>query len=329
MMLKMGSNNTINSCHYSLELKLALCTLLSLTSLLSVVENVLLCAIVRHNKKLHKRSQVLIVNLSVTDLIIAVLLPAFECGHILLYPKFLFGKFGSIFTRSIWMFSIVQPSTTAFMIACERYLVLSGNKLYLNHCTKQALALVIVSIWSYSIVWVLAIAFNLTYTTQNLVPPRLYYAYLGLHVGIPTLVIPIIYIKIYTHVNRSREHLREMSTTTTLMSVEIRLAKTLGIIISLFYLIWLPVLVIEVLRSHNFNKCTIKKVDSFNVWLTCLNGCLDPLVYSFRSSEVKESLKVLKQRVKDFCKSSCSSHSRPLNTEKYTLLGGSTDRTNV
>ena len=325
MMLKMGSNNTNNSCHYSLELKLALCTLLSLTSLLSVVENVLLCAIVRHNKKLHKRSQVLIVNLSVTDLIIAVLLPAFECGHILLYPKFLFGKFGSIFTRSIWMFSIVQPSTTAFMIACERYLVLSGNKLHLNHCTKQTLALVIISIWSYSIVWVLAIAFNLTYTTQNLVPPRLYYAYLGLHVGIPILVIPLIYIKIYTHVNRSREHLREMSTTTTLMSAEIRLAKTMGIIISLFYLIWLPVLVIEVLRSHNFNKCTIKKVDSFNVWLTCLNGCLDPLVYSFRSLEVKESLKALKQRVKGFCKSSCSSHSRPFNTEKYTLLGGSTD----
>ena len=325
----MGSNSTINSCHYSLELKLTLCTLLSLTSLFSVVENVLLCAALRHNKKLHKRSQVLIVNLSVTDLIIAVLLPAFECGHVLLYPKFLFGKFGSIFTRSIWMFSIVQPSTTAFMIACERYLVLSGNKLYLNHCTKRTLALVIASMWSYSIVWVLVIAFNLTYTTQHLVPPRLYYAYLGVHVGIPVLVIPLIYIKIYMHVNKSREHILELSRTTTLMSVEIRLAKTMGIIISLLYLIWLPVLVIEMLRSHNFNECTIKKVDSFNVWLTCLNGCLDPLVYSFRSSEVKESLKVLKQRVKDFCKSSCCSHSRTINTEKYTLLGGSTDWNNV
>ena len=324
-MLKMGSNSTINSCHYSLELKLTLCTLLSLTSLFSVVENVLLCAVVRHNKKLHKRSQVLIVNLSVTDLIIAVLLPAFECGHVLLYPKFLFGKFGSIFTRSIWMFSIVQPSTTAFTIACERYLVLSGNKLYLNHCTKRTLALVISSMWLYSIVWVLVIAFNLTYTTQHLVPPRLYYAYLGVHVGIPILVIPLIYIKIYMYVNRSREHILELSRTTILMSVEIRLAKTMGIIISLLYLIWLPVLVIEVLRSNNFNECTIKKVDSFNVWLTCLNGCLDPLVYSFRSSEVKESLKVLKQRVKDFCKSSCCSHSRAINTAKYTLLGGSTD----
>ena len=204
-----------------------------------------------------------------------------------------------------------------------------GKQAIFESLHKANTSLVIVSIWSYSIVWVLAIAFNLTYTTQNLVPPRLYYAYLGLHVGIPILVIPLIYIKIYTHVNRSREHLREISTTTTLMSVEIRLAKTMGIIISLFYLIWLPVLVIEVLRSHNFNKCTIKKVDSLNVWLTCLNGCLDPLVYSFRSSEVKESLKALKQQVKDFCKSSCSSHSRPFNTEKYTLLGGSTDWTNV
>ena len=211
------------------------------------------------SKKLHKRSQVLIVNLSVTDLIIAALLPAFECGHVLLYPKFLFGKFGSIFTRSIWMFSIVQPSTTAFMIACERYLVLSGNKLYLNHCTKRTLALVIASMWSYSIVWVLVIAFNLTYTTQHLVPPRLYYAYLGVHVGIPVLVIPLIYIKIYMHVNKSREHILELSRTTILMSVKIRLAKTMGIIISLLYLIWLPVLVIEVLRSHNFNECTIKK----------------------------------------------------------------------
>ena len=94
-MLKMGSNSTINSCYYSLELKLTLCTLLSLTSLFSVVENVLLCAAVRHNKKLHKRSQVLIVNLSVTDLIIAVLLPAFEYGHVFAVPK--------IFIREIWL----------------------------------------------------------------------------------------------------------------------------------------------------------------------------------------------------------------------------------
>ena len=322
MRSNMGSNSTINSCHYSLELKLALCTALSLTSLFSVVENALLCAAVRHNKKLHKRSQVLIVNLSVTDIIIAVLLPTFESGHILLYPKFLFGKFGSIFTRSLWMFSIIQPSTTAFMIACERYLVLSRNNLYLNHCTKRTIALVITSMWLYSIVWVLAIALNLTYTTQHLVPPGLYYAYLGVHIGIPILVIPLIYIKIYMHVKSSREHVLEISGTAVLMSLEIKLAKTMGIIISLLYLIWLPVLVIEVLRSHNFNDCTIKKVDSFNVWLTCFNGCLDPLVYSFRSSEVKESLKVLKQRVKDFCKGSCCFYSTTLNTETYRLLGG-------
>lgn len=93
------------------------------------------------------------------------------------------------------------------------------------------------------------------------------------------------------HVKRSREHVLAASGATIPMSVEIRLAKTMGIIISLLFLIWLPLLVIEGLRSHDFNECLVKKIDSFNVWLTCLNGCLDPLIYSFRSSEVKESLK--------------------------------------
>ena len=99
--IKMSNNSTINNCEYSVELKSALCTLLSLTSLLSLVENSLFCAIVRYNKKLHKRSQVLIVSLSVTDIIITLLLPPFEFGHILLYPRFPFGKFDSIFKRSI------------------------------------------------------------------------------------------------------------------------------------------------------------------------------------------------------------------------------------
>ena len=325
----MSNNSTINNCEYSVELKSALCTLLSLTSLLSLVENSLFCAIVRYNKKLHKRSQVLIVSLSVTDIIITLLLPPFEFGHILLYPRFPFGKFGSIFTRSIWMFSIVQPSATAFMIACERYLVLSRNRLYLEHCTKRTLVIVVASMWLYSIVWVLVLTFNLTYTTQDLVSPPLYYAYLGIHVGIPILVIPLIYIRIYMHVKRSREHVLAASGATIPMSVEIRLAKTMGIIISLLFLIWLPLLVIEGLRSHNFNECLVKKIDSFNVWLTCLNGCLDPLIYSFRSSEVKESLKALKERVQDCCKSSCCSYSTTPNNERQPLLDGLIDWTTI
>ena len=329
IMLKISNNSTVNNCEYSVEIKSALCTLLSLTSLLSLVENSLLCAIVRYNKKLHKRSQVLIVSLSITDIIIALLLPPFEFGHILLYPRFPFGKFGSIFTRSIWMFSIVQPSTTAFMIACERYLVLSRNRLYLEHCTKRTLALVIASMWLYSIVWVLVIAFNLTYTSQDLVSPLLYYAYLGIHVGIPILVIPLIYIRIYMHVMRSREHVLETSGTTIPMSMEIRLAKTMGIIISLLFLIWLPLLVIEGLRSHDFDVCIIKKIDSFNVWLTCLNGCLDPLIYSFRSSDVKESLKALKKHVKDRYKSSYCFYSTTLNNESQPLLDGLIDWTTI
>ena len=217
------------------------------------------------------------------------------------------------------MFSIVQPSTTAFMIACERYLVLSRNRLYLEHCTKRTLVIVVASMCLYSIVWVLVITFNLTYTTQDLVSPPLYYACLGIHVGIPILVIPLIYIRIYMHVKRSREHVLAASGATIPMSVEIRLAKTMGIIISLLFLIWLPLLVIEGLRSHDFNECLVKKIDSFNVWLTCLNGCLDPLIYSFRSS------KALKERVQDCCKFSCGSYSTTLNNERQPLLDGLID----
>ena len=44
----MSNNSTVNNCEYSVEIKSTLCTLLLLTSLLSLVENSLLCAIVRY-----------------------------------------------------------------------------------------------------------------------------------------------------------------------------------------------------------------------------------------------------------------------------------------
>ena len=61
----------------------------------------------------------------------------------------------------------------------------------------------------------------------------------------------------------------------------------MGIIIAFLFGVWAPVLVLEIIYQTDFKSCIVEQAGTVSVFITCLNGAINPLVYSYRNDEVK------------------------------------------
>ena len=214
----------ITDCEFSVPLKAVICTLLVIVSLASIIENILVCLVVRYNTIFHRISMVLIVNLSVVDIIISLFLPASEFGHIYLYPGWIFGKGGSFFTKGVWMSSIVLPFTTVLAITIERCARFTENKLVKDmYSSWKNIKKLLAGLWIYSLVWVGALVANATQTEDHLITPSLYYFFLGFHIFVPLIIMVLLYAKIYKEVNR----LQQNYNTATEIRLDLKVTKTI------------------------------------------------------------------------------------------------------
>jgi len=125
-------NNTTNiipqlGCSFSETFKITLSILLPITSILSFSVNIFFCCVVYVNKKLHVKSSILLVSLSVTDIVISLTAPIFEFIYVYWNPKWPIGSLGTNVQNSFWMFSLVAPFVTVTAITVDRYLAITLN----------------------------------------------------------------------------------------------------------------------------------------------------------------------------------------------------------
>jgi len=132
-------------------------------------------------------------------------------------------------------------------------------------------------------------ALNFTAAPENKyvwnVPSTLYYVYLALHIGVPMFVIPLLYIRINATVKQSS---RNAGCTTLPKRSDVKLAKTIGFVIGFLFLVWIPVVILEVFYNFHFSECIVEQAGTVSVWITCINGAINPMVYSYRNSEVRK-----------------------------------------
>ena len=104
------------NCSFSIYFKATLCPLLASTSVIAFLQNVVFCAIVWHDKTLHKRSLILIVSLSASGIFNALTVPVFEFIYVYYFPAWPLGSLGTNLQNSIWLFSLVLPFMTVTCI---------------------------------------------------------------------------------------------------------------------------------------------------------------------------------------------------------------------
>ena len=284
----------------------------------------LFCLIVWHNKALHKRSLVLITNLSVAGILNAATVPVFEFIYVYYYPSWPLGRLGTNLQNSIWLFSLVLPFVTVTAITIERYLATVHYVFYQTNAKASNFGVVVFLLWVYSLAWTVVISTRFapapdTYYLWN-VPQNLYYIFLGLHLVVPLLIITVLYQRILSYSQESgkavsqvgKRHngggggiLKSVETSPVEVSREVRLAKTIAMVIGTLYAVWVPVVIMEVVYNFDFYDCAVEQGGTVCVFVTSLNGCLYPLIYFYRIKEVKKDLLTLWRKLKNMVLCHC------------------------
>ena len=119
------------------------------------------------------------------------------------------------------------------------------------------------------------------------VPTNQYYIFLGIHIILPLIIVPVLYKKITNTVKLSRQRTGKVG----IQSREIKLAKRAAVVIAFLFIVWTPVVVLEIFYNFNFSNCIVEQAGAVSVWITCVNGALNPIVYSRGNSEIKKGIK--------------------------------------
>ena len=274
-----------------------MCTLIAVTGICSITENIYtyICTVVYLNKNLQIKSNILIVSLSITDIIIASTAPVFEFIYIMYNPKWPLGSLGTNIQNSFWLFSLVMPFVTVTAITIDRYLAITKSFRYGRFITASKLLCVVGCLYLYSFIWVFFMARNFLSTPEDVytwnVPSTTYYVFLGIHIVFPLILITVLYIKIAKTVKLSRQNTGVVQVSRS----ETKLAKTVAFVIGFLFLVWTPVVVLEFFYNFNFSSCIVEQAGTVSVWITCVNGALNPIVYSYRNDEVQKY--IVKMRI--------------------------------
>jgi len=294
-------------CPFPLFFKTICATLLLLVMLLSVFENVIFCHAVYCSKRLHRKSMVLIVNLSVSDIIISCFVPSFQILITLYHPDWPLGEVGTYIFNCAWLFSIVSPFVIVVAITFERYLSLTKPALCMKYATKRLMKGAVIVLWLYSLAWVTLLGntmhFKNTHVYEWNVNFDFYYAFIALHIFFPLVIIPVVYHRIICHVNETRNEVvrRQYSKVNNPQRSDMKLTKTVKNVIIALYVIWVPVFIIEAMYTILYVKsCIVRQVDVFSVVIAASSCSINPILYSYKNADIRKSLKERISNIKMF-----------------------------
>ena len=296
--------------------KVVVSSLLGLTFISSPILNTVVCYTIFSVRKLQSFGNLLIANLSLGDIIISLSLPLMEIIYISIYPKWLTGSIGTYVLNSVWLFSLAYPFVTVTVITAERFSTLRS----LVPVKSTAIsAVTFVSIWTYSLGCIAFMAAFFTKPGEDAyewnVLPRFYYPFLGIHIVIPLILIFVLYVGIFRMTRASRQQTTSRgAASASLAKREMRVAKTIAIVIGIMFAIWIPALVLEYFYAIGTESCIVQMAGPVSVWLSCSNGVVNPILYFYRNPYLRgEIIKKLP--------SSCVRCFRACRRKAYTEKG--------
>ncbi|KAG3282406.1 cannabinoid receptor 2 [Ictidomys tridecemlineatus] len=277
--------------------QVAIAVLCTLLSLLSALENLTVLYLILSSRRLRRKPSYLFIgSLAIADFLASVIFASnFINFHV----------FHSVDSKAVFLLKIGSVTLTftasvgsLLLTAIDRYLCLRYPPAYKTLLTHgRALA-------TLGIMWVLSALVSylplMGWTCcpspcSQLIPlvPDNYI--LGWLLLVAILFSGIIYTyghvlwKAYQHAVNLAEHQDRQLPGMIRMRLDVRLAKTLGLLLAVLVLCWFPVLA---LLAHSLVaplSDQVKKVFAFCSLLCLVNAMVDPVIYALRSREIRSS----------------------------------------
>ncbi|XP_065113268.1 trace amine-associated receptor 13c-like [Paramisgurnus dabryanus] len=279
----------------------------SVLSVWTVFMNLLVIISISHFKKLHTPTNMFILSLAVSDLLIGLIVMPLEA--IKLIEKCWY--FGDIFCRlflTILGILFTASLSILVLIAVDRYVAVCHPLLYPQKITTTKTLIIICVCWFTSLAYIFSITISLShrkYTcygectfiiTFPWIITDLFLCFLFPCIIIISLYLRIFYVayqqvKVINSLMRSGKHLTEGSVR---RKSESKAALTLGIIVTVYLFCWIPYYILSLTPNTSFTSATAYVM----LWMLYFNSALNPLIYAifypwFRTS-VKHILNLSK-----------------------------------
>ena len=279
-MAKNGSSNS--SADLSDTEAIFLASVNVIFSICGILGNVLVCIVVARNRQLHTVTNMFITSLALADLLVCVV--AQPLNAVFLYglpPNPAYG-----ITRKTFSFvSVLASISNLAAVTIDRYMAIASPMQYqLKANFKRAFILL-------CFIWVVSLGLGIPSGIDRSVSHITVYYVLAL-----MLIIVPIYVRIYFIARRQarviarqiehiKKHLKSKSERENIA------AKTIGNVLSVFIICWLPVIVLPMIFRYRANTRTVRRLLKWAQTFALCSSAANPVIYSLKTQIFKNELK--------------------------------------
>ncbi|CAH1784900.1 unnamed protein product [Owenia fusiformis] len=309
-------------------------TVLGTIIFMSIAGNTLVCIAIFTDRALRRTNNLFLVSLAVADMMVATLVMTFAVANdVMGYWWF------NIEFCNVWISFDIICSTASILNLCaislDRYIHIRNPLHYEMWMTKKKLAFMITSVWLCSALlgfvpinmgWhrigmedistnhhdsqICQMELNPTYAVVS--------SFISFY--LPCIVMVTIYIQLFRYAQKHVKSIRKMDrlnqvasngtkTHTSYKVSDHKAARTLGIIMGVFLLCWVPFFTINIISSFCPTCIPVMLFNTFT-WLGYSNSSLNPIIYSIFNQEFREAFR------KILCLHRCPKISSQLNIRK-------------
>lgn len=296
-----------------------------LVIIVAIIGNTLVCVATGLNPNLRKATTSLfIVSLAVSDLLTATLSIPFDVYTLRTNGLWFQGEVACIIWTSSYLLTVPASNLTLLFLSIDRYLTLRRPLSQFRQgqfMTRRRVIVCITILWCYSLVF--AILPVTGWEIWRLLPKyvigeicyfngsRLYNIMVSvLHFVLPALAMCCIYLKIYRQIRRHTCTVQPADSAAPsgpakfLLQRNIRAAKRIALIVSVFLICWVPYSVLSIIANLCF-EC-YSKIPLQIYYVTLLmgysNSALNPFLYSFNNRNFTDSYKGLYRALRKACR---------------------------
>lgn len=270
------------------------CTFIALIMVFAIVGNVLVILAFKSFRRIRHVTNYFVVSLAVTDILVALVSMPVWFTYIVSGPPLFMS---TLLIQQLWTGTDIMVSVASIWhltcVSIDRYLCITGPLYYHDRMTSKRAIVIITAVWLYSIV---VASLGLTFWHRDLSTLVI----VVLNYAIPVIIILFAYINIFKAARYQAKQIelnvngksRRFS-----LTVELKAAKTLGVVIGAFIVCWSPFFGLNL--GYYICRCAPPPlVVSAAKWMHYGNSVLNPLIYGLMNKDFRYAFKKLLTELK-------------------------------
>uniref|UniRef100_A0A2R9B9X6 G-protein coupled receptors family 1 profile domain-containing protein n=1 Tax=Pan paniscus TaxID=9597 RepID=A0A2R9B9X6_PANPA len=254
---------------------------------MTMLGNMIVMISIAHFKQLHSPTNFLILSMAITDFLLSCVVMPFSVIRSIESCWY----FGDLFCKVHSCCDIMLCTTSIFhlcFISVDRYYAVCDPLQYVTRITIPVIELFLLISWSIPILF----AFGLVFSKLNIIAIDC----TGLSFFLPGTTMVGIYIHIFTV---ARKHAMQIGTGSRTKQAgskskikESKATRTLGIVMGVFVLCWLPFFVLTITDPF-INFTTPEDLYNVFLWLGYFNSAFNPILYGMFYPWFRKALRMI------------------------------------